>query len=175
MSALFKLIEEESSPFKIAKLGPDLLKKTLSAFKELADYSPLIHRTLAVRILQKSKAFYTTLNFKTLANQLKFYGSWEDIEQLLFECNRDGLVITVVDHTNKIIKFDEEVQVAESLIKFGAKLRTAFARISDTKDQGKERQRIFLKVKEKLDEETSKVQALKNQMTENKEKINRDL
>lgn len=61
------------------------------------------------------------------------------------------------------------------MIKFGTKLRTAFARISDTKDQGKERQRIFMKVKEKLDEETSKVQALKNQMTENKEKINRDL
>jgi len=42
LSALFKLIEEESSPFKIAKLGPALLEKTLSAFKELADYLPLI-------------------------------------------------------------------------------------------------------------------------------------
>lgn len=79
----------------------------MKAFEELSDYLPLIQRTLAVKILQKSKAFYTTLNFSTLANQLKFFGSWEEIEQLLFECNRDGLVITVVDHANKIIKFDE--------------------------------------------------------------------
>jgi len=38
-----------------------------------------------------------------------------------------------------------------------------------------ERQRIFMKVKEKLDEETTAVQSLKQQMTENKQKINRDL
>lgn len=31
-----------------------------------------------------------------------------------------------------------------------------------------ERQRIFMKVKEKLDEETTAVQTLKQQMTENK-------
>lgn len=40
---------------------------------------------------------------------------------------------------------------------------------------GQERQRIFLKVKEKLDEETSRVQQLKEQMTQNKELITRDL
>jgi len=67
------------------------------------------------------------------------------------------------------------VQVTESLLKFGAKLRTAFTKIAETKTQGQERQRIFLKVKEKLDEETSRVQQLKEQMTQNKELITRDL
>lgn len=175
LGSLFKLIEFEDSPFKIAKQGPDFLQKTLDMFPDLASYSPLIKRTLAVRILQKSKAFYTTLAFKTLANQLKFFGSWEKIEQLLFECNREGLVITVVDHENKIISFDQEVQVTESLLNFGAKLRTAFSKIAETKTMGQERQRIFLKVKEKLDEETSRVQQLKEQMTQNKELITRDL
>jgi hypothetical protein len=74
------LIEFEDSPFKIAKLGPVYLAKTLETFPDLAHYSSLIKRTLAVRILQKSKAFYTTLKFKTLASQLQFYGSWEMIE-----------------------------------------------------------------------------------------------
>jgi len=117
----------------------------------------MIKRTLAVRIIQKSKAFYTTITFKTLLSQLAFFGTWEKIEQLLFECNRDGLVITVVDHANNIITFDQEVQVAESLLNFGNKLRTAFSKIAETKTQGQERLRIFLKVKEKLDEETKKV------------------
>jgi hypothetical protein len=78
----------------------------LATFPDLESYGPLIKKTLAVRILQKSKAFYTTLTFKTLTEQLKFFGKWEKIEELLFECNREGLVITVVDHANQIISFD---------------------------------------------------------------------
>lgn len=84
-------------------------------------------------------------------------------------------MITVVDSANQIISFDQEVQVAESLINFGNKLRTAFSKIAETKTQGQERLRIFLKVKEKLDEETKKVQDLKKQMNTNKELITRDL
>lgn len=61
------------------------------------------------------------------------------------------------------------------MVNFGSKLRTAFSKIAETKTQGQERLRIFLKVKEKLDEETSKVQMLKVQMTTNKELITRDL
>jgi Skp family chaperone for outer membrane proteins len=83
--------------------------------------------------------------------------------------------LTVVDHANQIISFDQEIQVTESLIKFGSKLRGAFSKIAETKTQGQERARIFMKVKEKLDEETSKVQSLKQQMTTNKELISRDL
>ena len=172
---LFKLIEFEESPFKIAKQGPELLKQTLETFPELKSYDSLIKRTLAVRIIQKSKAFYTTITFGTLMTQLEFFGSWEKIQRMLYECNRDNLVITVVDHANQIISFDQEVQVAESLISFGNKLRTAFSRIAETKTQGQERLRIFLKVKEKLDEETKKVQDLKQQMNTNKELITRDL
>lgn len=65
--------------------------------------------------------------------------------------------------------------MAESLLNFGNKLRTAFSKIAETKTQGQERLRIFLKVKEKLDEETKKVQDLKQQMTTNKEQITRSL
>jgi hypothetical protein len=106
LGGLFKLVEFEESPFKIAKQGPQLLEAVIEAFPSLSEYRALIQRILAVRILQKSKAFYTTLNFKTIESQLKFFGTWEKIEQLLFECNREGLIITVVDHQNQVIKFD---------------------------------------------------------------------
>ena len=57
-----------------------------------------------------------------------------------------------------MITFDQEMQVAESLHNFGSKLREVFQAVSFQKLQGMERSRIFMKVKEKLDEETQKVQ-----------------
>jgi hypothetical protein len=81
----------------------------VATLPELADFGVLIKRTLAVRILQKSKAFYNNLTFATLQKQLDFFGTWEQIEGLLFSCNREGLIITVVDHSNKTISFDREV------------------------------------------------------------------
>jgi len=49
----------------------------------------------------------------------------------------------VVDHANKTIAFDREVQAAENLVNFGNKLRVAFSRIAETNTQGGERTRIF--------------------------------
>ena len=104
------------------------------------------------------------MKFASLEKMLDFYGDWRKIETLVYECNREGLVCTIIDHRNKVISFDQNIEVAESLINFGAKLRTAFQRITEKRTHGMERARIFMKVKEKLDEETDKVQALKQSM-----------
>ena len=61
---------------------------------------------------------------------------------------------TKIDHQNLMITFDQETQVAENLRNFGNKLRQVFQTVSYEKMQGMERSRIFMKVKEKLDEET---------------------
>jgi len=63
-----------------------------------------------------------------------------------------------------MITFDQEIQVAESLKNFGNKLRQVFQTLSQQKMQGMERARIFMKVKEKLEEETQKVQQRKEVM-----------
>lgn len=115
-------------------------------------------RTLAVRVLQKCKNFYTNVNFDTLIRHLAFFGTWEKIEQLLYETNREGLITVQIDHANKVITFDQELQVAQNLTNFGHKLRVVFTKIAEKNTQGQERMRIFVKVKEKLDEETTKVQ-----------------
>lgn len=60
------------------------------------------------------------------------------------------------------------------MIKFGHKLRTAFSKIAETKQRGQERQRIFMKVKEKLDEETSLVLNTRQKMHDEKKKLEQD-
>jgi len=66
-------------------------------------------RTLAIRVLQKCKNFYTNTNFKTLAKHLGFYGSWGECEKLIYECNRQGLITVSIDHRNEIIAFDYQL------------------------------------------------------------------
>jgi hypothetical protein len=51
ISHLFKLIEFEESPFKIAKLGSEYLSQIIATYPELKDYNKLIKTTLAVRVL----------------------------------------------------------------------------------------------------------------------------
>ena len=129
MSELFKLIESEESPFRISKQGSESLTKAIETMDSLEKYEKLIKKTLAIRILQKSKGFYTNIKFKSLEKLLSFYGSWDDIENLLYECNRQNLVMTIVDHANQNIGFDQIVQVHENLVNFGNKLRVAFQKV----------------------------------------------
>ena len=102
-------MEFEESPFKIAKDGAEYLNQIITSYPSFDSFVPLIKHTLAVRVLQKSRAFYNNLTFSTLQKTLEFFGTWEQIEGLLFQCNREGLIITVVDHANKSISFDREV------------------------------------------------------------------
>lgn len=86
-----------------------------------------------MRILQKSKNFYRNLKFRTITKLLSFYkkdekceDNWANIEKLLYECSRETLVKTVIDHQSQSISFDKEVEVIENLVSFGNKLRQAF-------------------------------------------------
>lgn len=52
IATLFKLIEQEESPFAISKQGPAALKKAIEVFpQELSQYEDLVKKTLAIRIL----------------------------------------------------------------------------------------------------------------------------
>ena len=88
VSELYKLIESEESPFRISKQGSSALDSAIKTMPSLEKYAPLIKKTLAIRILQKSKGFYTSIKFKSLEKLLSFFGEWDEIEALLYECNR---------------------------------------------------------------------------------------
>lgn len=74
--------------------------------EELRVYEPFIQKNISVRILQKCKNYYKNLKLANLRNLLKFHSSMEEIELLLYECNRENLIKILVDHKNQVITFD---------------------------------------------------------------------
>lgn len=108
-----------------------------------------------------------------LKKMLPFYENFNAIEMLLYECNREGLLQTILDHRTQSIIFDQQVEVASNLLKLGTRLRDAFQLVQSVSSEGKERERIFLKVKEKMEEEMSEVLRRKHDMTRMKEEIAR--
>jgi hypothetical protein len=98
VSDLFYLIENESSPFVISKKGKAALEALCKEQPSLEVYKHFIARTLTVRILQKCKSFYKSMKLTKLMKIISFYDSVPAIETLLFECNREGLVNTVINH-----------------------------------------------------------------------------
>jgi hypothetical protein len=106
ISQLFKIIEQEDSPFTISSAGRVALEKAIECMPELEKYAAYIKKTLAIRMLQKSKNFFTNIRFASLTKMLHFYGEWDKIESLLYECNRMGHVQTITDHSSKVVTFD---------------------------------------------------------------------
>ena len=69
ISELFRLIEEEESPFTISKKGKAIIDK-LSKSPEWAKYTEFLIKTLSVRILQKCRNYYKNLKMSTLKGML---------------------------------------------------------------------------------------------------------
>jgi hypothetical protein len=104
-----------------------------------------------------------------------FYDSFSSIESLLYECNSESLVRTVLNHETASVTFDQEVEVTGNLVRFGHKLKTAFQLVQQAQEEpgNKERERIFLKVKEKIEQEMGEVTRRKADMEKMKEQIAR--
>ena len=105
---------------------------------------------------------------------MQFYDSFDSIETLLYECNSEALIKTVLNHETSSVTFDQEVEVTTNLVKFGHKLKTAFQLVQEaTSEGGRERERIFMKVKEKIEQEMGDVLKRKVDMEKMKEQIAR--
>ena len=63
--------------------------------------------------------------------------------------------------------------MAQNLMKFGLKLKDAFYKVQSVVSEGKERERIFMKVKEKMELEMNQVLKRKEDMVKMKEDIAR--
>jgi hypothetical protein len=88
---LFRLIEDEESPFVISKQGKLILDQ-LNSVPDWAMYREFLTKTLSVRIMQKCRNYFKNLKMSTLKSLLGFYDSFNSVEMLLYECNREGLV-----------------------------------------------------------------------------------
>ena len=174
VATLYKLVEFEESPFKISQQGSESLRKACEVMPNLAKYAPFIEKTLAIRILQRCKNFFTNVKFASLSKMMNFFGDWDKIEGLLYECNRLGLVMTIADHRQQVITFDRVAQVHENLVNFGNKLRMVFAKVQQAHTPDRERIRIFEKIKGELDEEMRRVKDVKEAMTATQQNLTRD-
>jgi len=123
VTELFNLIEREESPFTISKIGKNALETLCNDFPNLQKYKPFIAKSLSVRILQKCKNFYKNMKLSKLLKFLQFYDNECEIEKLLYECNREGLLHTTLNYHTKqgeaFLVFNPEAQVADNLAKFG--------------------------------------------------------
>ena len=65
----------------------------------------------------------------------------------------------MLNHETSSVTFDQEVEVTTNLVKFGHKLKTAFQLVQEatSSEGGRERERIFMKVKEKIEQEMGDV------------------
>ena len=136
------MIEHEESPFAISKRGKAALEALCKESPDLAQYKAFIAKTLSVRILQKCKSFYKNMKMSKLLKMLQFYDSMTEIEQLLYECNREGLVHTTINYHSQSqgegsLTFNTETQVAENLFTFGSQLRQVFQSIVEATTHGK--------------------------------------
>lgn len=67
---LFRLIEDEESPFTISKKGKEIIDKLVGQDKSWAQYKEFLVKTLSVRILQKCRNYFKNLKMSTLKNLL---------------------------------------------------------------------------------------------------------
>jgi hypothetical protein len=123
---LFRLIEDEESPFTISKKGFAIIEK-LSQESEWKQYRDFLIKTLSIRILQKCRNYFKNLKMSTLKSLLHLQPSLSDIESLLYECNREGLILTLLNHSSQSLTFNQDEEVSSNLVRFGHKLREAFS------------------------------------------------
>lgn len=98
VTELFNLVEKEDSPVTISKVGKQTLETLCNNYPVLQKYKPFIAKSLSVRILQKCKNFYKNMKLSKLLKLLHFFDNESDIERLLYECNKEGLLYTSLNY-----------------------------------------------------------------------------
>ena len=171
---LFELIEHEENPFTISKKAKVALE-ALKSDEKLKKYAPFVAKSISVRILQKCTNFYSQLKVEKLIQTLPMpYNEEVTLLELLFECNRESLIFTTLSiiKNEAVLGFNQEASVSASLFQFGQKMKEVFTTVKQSTAHGKvQRQRIFLKVKEKLDEEIQLVKTQKDEMQQAQKKL----
>lgn len=113
------MLEEEQSPFKIAQTSKGIFDKLLERNADWQKYRKFLERAVSIRILQRCRSYFKTMKLTYLLKLLVFYDKMEDIENLLYECNRTDLVATRIEHSTSSITFDPSgEQVTSSLSQF---------------------------------------------------------
>lgn len=101
---LFELIEYEKNPLKISKEGSKILEN-LSQQNIEKIYLEQITKNMTVKILQNLSNLYDNISFSRIKKILNFVEE-DDLENIILENSRIGLISCKIDYENDIIIFN---------------------------------------------------------------------
>jgi len=113
------------------------------------------------------------MKLSKLLKLLQFYDNQSQIEQLLYECNREGLLYTTLNYHSQsgeaFLSFNPEAQASENLVLFGEQLKQVFLKVRAAATKGQsQRERFFGKAKDKIEDEIKAMQEGQQRMQQTK-------
>jgi translation initiation factor 3 subunit A len=106
---LYNLIEKEKNPLTIANKGLEILKND-----NLSIYDDLIKKNLILKCLNQMSNLYDSISFVRLGKIFSF-ADRQQIEEIIFENTRIGIIHCKIDHSKNIVKFRNQDHLKISL------------------------------------------------------------
>jgi hypothetical protein len=106
---LYNLIEKEKNPLTIANKGFQILKN-----ENLSIYSKLIQKNIILKCLNQMSNLYGSVSFVRLGKIFPF-ADRQQIEEIIYENTRIGILHCKIDHAKNIVKFRNEDHLKISL------------------------------------------------------------
>jgi len=113
ISELFDLFETEKNPLKIASRGSKIIQEIKKQNYRQA-YMDSISKNLIIKTLSNLSNLYENISFIRLKNILNWVDA-DDLENIILENSRLGLISCSIDHENDMILFNIKKNIQNNL------------------------------------------------------------
>lgn len=113
ISELFDLFESEKNPLKIASRGSKIIEEIKKQNYRQA-YMESISKNLIIKTLANLSNLYENISFNRLKNILSWVDA-DDLENIILENSRLGLISCSIDHENDMILFNIKKNIQNNL------------------------------------------------------------
>ena len=113
ISELFNLFETEKNPLKIASRGSKIIQEIKKQNYRQA-YMDSISKNLIIKTLSNLSNLYENISFIRLKNILNWVDA-DDLENIILENSRLGLISCSIDHENDMILFNIKKNIQNNL------------------------------------------------------------
>lgn len=110
---LFYLLENETNPLTISKKGSSILAYIKNSGK-FNKFTTLLTKNLMIRSLIYMQKLYDSITFQRIEKIFSF-SNLQDIEEIISESSRVGIITCLIDHTANLIRFKNQESVKMSL------------------------------------------------------------
>jgi len=113
VSELFDLFENEKNPLKIANRGSKIIEE-IKKQNYRQTYMDSISKNLIIKTLANLSNLYENISFNRLKNILNWVDP-DDLENIILENSRLGLISCSIDHENDMILFNIKKNIQNNL------------------------------------------------------------